>query len=461
MAKPQARIARTVASLCVAGTLVSCAEVDPQRAQCAAGLWQSDKGEYAAVNAREDGTVRLTAFGGRVWTFALQNNSWSGGRGQDTAAGDTALDDKQCAGGDLKITHRGIASHWRRVAVREQSVNFVSKGVTLTGKLVLPADATVTRFAVLLHGSEKRSAIASHALQYLLPSQGIAAFVFDKRGTGSSGGGFTKNFDVLAADAIAAFETARRLLPDKSVEGGFLGGSQGAWIGPLAASRAPSALRVNFVIAAYGLAQSPMEEDREEVLDDLRRKGFTDSSTLAKVREITDATAEVLRSNFTRGFERLDALKEKYGREPWYDAIDGEFTGFFLGMPSWLLAWVGPLLADDTSLDYEPAPVIERLAIPMLWVLAGDDTEAPSGTTLEILRQMQARGRRAIDIALFPAAEHVMAVVEQRNGARALVGITEGYFELLSAWIRDRSLAQRPEIQTFEGDAASVYSLPR
>lgn len=295
----------------------------------------------------------------------------------------------------------------------------------------------------------------------MLPAQGIAAFVFDKRGTGKSGGSYTQNFERLALDGVQALSVARAALDRPNMKFGFMGGSQGAWVGPLAAARARGDARPHFVIAAYGLAQTPLEEDREEVFDDLRRRGFGDAATLAKAQEITDATAAVMRSNFATGLDRLDALKQKYGAERWYEAIEGEFTGDFLAMPSWLLSIIGPYFDEGTSWDYDPRPVIADLEMPALWVLAGKDSDAPSATTLEILRRFQIEQTRPIDIALFPEAEHAMVSFREQNGERTPMGFVPGYFGLLATWIKTGQLSADPGIQTFPRQAPSVYSLPR
>ena len=64
----------------------------------------------------------------------------------------------------------------------------------------------------------RRRASATHAgiripkfysLQRQLPAEGIGVFVYDKRGTGKSGGVYTQNYLLLADDAIAAMNEAK------------------------------------------------------------------------------------------------------------------------------------------------------------------------------------------------------------------------------------------------------------
>lgn len=90
-----------------------------------------------------------------------------------------------------------------------------------------------------MRGSENTGALpapgAINSQQYLLAAQGISGFVFDKRGTGRSGGKFVMNFTRLADEMAAASVEARRLAAGRFGRFGFWGGSQGGWVAPLAA----------------------------------------------------------------------------------------------------------------------------------------------------------------------------------------------------------------------------------
>ena len=119
---------------------------------------------------------------------------------------------------------------------------------------------------VLVHGSEHDSALDSYALQRMFPAQGIGAFVYDKRGTGSSGGAYTQDFDVLAHDVVAAMKEAKRLAGARASRIGYQGGSEAGWVVPLAVNRAP----VDFAIVCFGLAVTVLHEDQESVALDMR-----------------------------------------------------------------------------------------------------------------------------------------------------------------------------------------------
>jgi len=425
-------------------------------ARCRLGAYRLPGGRLFAVRQREDEDLRFVFQDGFAPAASPQEK---GGTYRSQA---TAADGKTpalvatfaaCERGTIQLSIDGGApQEAHRVSLVEQSARFSSRDIELMGKLVLPPGDAAVPLVVLVHGSERDSAILGEEWQYLLPAQGVGVFVYDKRGTGESGGRYTQDFDLLAADAIAAAGTARRLAGARGGELGFFGGSQGGWIAPLAATRS----RAEFVIAAYGLAESPLGEDREQVFTDLRDAGFGDAATLAKARELTAATGRVMATDFHDGWDDLAAVKRKYAGEPWLPRVRGEFTGSFLRYPRPLLRALGPLLDVGTSWEYDPRPTLERLAVPQLWVLAGDDHEAPSATTLAILRDLQRR-RPELDVAVFPHADHgILEPLQAPDGSVRGYRYSVGYHDLIVDWIRTRKLAAvAPDVELHEGGGGS------
>lgn len=331
-----------------------------------------------------------------------------------------------------------------RVAQQTREVRFRSNGIELRGRLVLPLPTrSPLPLAVLVHGSEPWSAVDMQAMQYLLPAQGVATFVYDKRGTGASQGSYTQDFEVLADDAVAALAEARRMAGSKFSQAGFVGGSQAGWVAPLAASRS----RSDYVVALYGLAEGPLAEDREEVMAGLRARGYGDD-VLRKARQLTDATGEIMSSGFTRGFETLAAVRERYAGEAWLDDVEGEFSGELLRIPAWLPHWIVRSMARGrdvgTPWHHDPLPVLAALDVPQLWVLAGDDREAPPANTLARLQDLQAR-QRPIDIVLYPGTDHGIYEFTDVDGERVDLRNPDGYHALVAGWIHGLRL---PDVQT-------------
>jgi hypothetical protein len=169
------------------------------------------------------------------------------------------------------------------------------------------------------------------------------------------------------------------------------------------------------------------------------------ADVLAKAREVTDSTGQVMASDFEDGFEELAALKKKYKGQTWLKDMDGEFTDDFMSTPNWLIRFIGPLLNVGTSWEYDPRPTLEAIDAPHLWILAGDDSEAPHERTLEILREIQ-QTRPNLDIVVFPNTEQ--GIYEYRmnsKGEPEPVRFAPGYYPLIRDFIL--SAAARPSVE--------------
>lgn len=327
-----------------------------------------------------------------------------------------------CAKGTLSFN--GMKGERIPLVVKETT--FTGDGGTkLVGRLILPPGHGKAPVVVLVHGAEHTSAMQFDAMQREFPAEGVAAFVYDKRGTGGSGGEYTQDYSVLANDAVAAMAEARRLAGDRVGRSGYRGGSQGGWVAPLAATRS----KVDFVIVGYGLAVSALEEDREAVALELKLKGY-DQSVIDKAWELSDAIGEILSSNLTQGFDKLDAAKAKYGKEPWYKDVHGNFSYMVLPMSNDEIREKGKAyMAWNVPWKYDAMPVLEALKTPQLWELGEDDIDAPSAETLRRLTSLQAKGQ-PITTALFPHAEHGMTEYEMKGGERVSTRYAAGYMQM-------------------------------
>lgn len=372
---------------------------------------------------REDGTTGLLT--------PQPDGTWTSTRGWTPRPDGITVRFSVCRDG--KITFGGMTGH--RVTFDVTNTRFRGAGVTLVGRLVLPKGKLPVPIVVLVHGSEHNSALNFYDLQRMFPAMGIGVFVYDKRGTGASGGRYTQNFLLLADDAIAAVREARRLAGPRAGRVGYQAGSEGGWVAPLAAKIAP----VDFVIVCFGLAVSPLEEDREAIAYDINHQGFA-PDVMAKAMQIADASAAILLSDFRSGYSRLDALKRQYGKESWFKYVRGDVTWALLAGPNKELKQNGPLLFAGVPLQYDPMPVLRHLDTPQLWVVGGEDADAPSAETIRRLRDLQANGR-PIDLAVFPRAEHgIYEFVTKPDGAREDTRNAGGYFDMMRDYVLDGRL---------------------
>jgi len=322
-----------------------------------------------------------------------------------------------------------------KVALRETPTHFTSHGTELAGVLIEPAQSNgKPPLVVFVHGSEKTPGIGGY-YPLVFAAEGLAVFAYDKRGTGASAGDYTQNFELLADDAAAALDQARKLAAGRYSRAGFFGGSQGGWVAPRAAALA----HADYVAVGFGLVMTPLEEDQQQVVLEMREKGY-DAAAIAKAREVTDATEAVMASHFTTGYDQLAAVKRKFANERWLHTIEGEFTGELLSESEADLRRTGAPRHDNLNIlwNYDAIAAIRALNTPQLWVLAGDDREAPGSVTRERLIALKHAGK-PIDLYVFPHTDHGMyEFVQNPDGSRRVTRITDGYFRLLADWIRQQ-----------------------
>jgi uncharacterized protein len=421
-----------VAVAAVASFLPIVASAADTAGDCRIGAYRLTDGTVVDVGASDDDALRWRRFDGT--TGALHKGSdgrWSSALGFTDRTDGKTVTFSDCAKGEISFD--GMNGH--RIAFDVTETEFNAGGVKLAGRLVLPKSGGQTAIVVLVHGSETDSARDFYALQRLLPAEGVGAFVYDKRGTGASGGKYTQDFSLLADDAVAAMRESRRLAGARAGRVGYQGTSEGGWVAPLAATRAS----VDFVIVGYGMAFSVIDEDRQEVELEMRLKGHS-SKEIAKAEEVAEAAEAVFESGFTKGFGRFDAVRAKYRNEPWYKDLHGNYTYLILSYSEAELREKGKAYVFGTPFRYDPMPTLRALKSPQLWILGEDDLEAPSAPTASRLKALAAQGRPIV-LAVFPHAEHGIYEFETApDGERENTRNADGYFALMRDFARDGRL---------------------
>lgn len=401
---------------------------DDRTGDCRIGTYHLQDGTDVDIGAtdgphlrwrRRDGTTgKLTETSDGSWTSALGWTERPDGK---------RVSFSDCAKGEISFD--GVKG--KRIAFDVTETKFQGAGVTLAGRLVMPKGNSRVPIVVLIHGSEHDSARDFYTLQRLFPTEGIGAFAYDKRGTGASAGRYTQDYLLLADDAIAAVHEAKRLAGSRAGRIGYQGGSQGGWVAPLAAKIEP----VDFIIVGFGLAVSPLDEDREAIALDMTRHGYG-ADVMAKAMEVADATAAIVLSDFREGYDQLDAVRARYAEEPWFKHVHGDITFALLEMSQAQLRERGPELLPHVPAQYDPMPVLRNLDVPQLWILGSDDTDAPSAETQHRLRALAAEGKPIVT-AVFPHADHGIYEYETKaDGTRVSTRNPDGYFAMMRDFIR-------------------------
>jgi pimeloyl-ACP methyl ester carboxylesterase len=399
-------------------------------ANCQIGTYRFSDGEIIDIAQSEGKTLRWRKFDGTTGVLHNeQDGSWTSTLGWTDRPDGHKASFIRCATGEIEFDGKKA----RRVSFDVTDTVFEGRGgAKLVGRLVLPKGNDPVPIVVLVHGAERESARESYALQRLLPAENVGTFVYDKRGTGRSEGKYTQDFDTLADDAVPAMREAKRIAGTRCARIGYQGGSQGGWVAPLAATRAP----VDFVIVSFGLAVSVIDEDQEEVALEMHLKGHSQEEIL-KALEVASAAEAVFESGFTKGFERFDAVRAKYRNESWYKDLHGNYTHFILPYTAAEIREKGKDFIFGTPFRYDPMPTLRAVEAPQLWILGEDDLEAPSAETSRRIKTLIAEGK-AITLALFPHAEHGMTEYEvASNGERVSTRYAPGYFTMMRDFARN------------------------
>jgi uncharacterized protein len=325
--------------------------------------------------------------------------------------------------------HEGDATeiHANKTApYREEQVKFRNQDVTLAGTLVIPLSPGRLPAVVFTHGSGPQLRQRG-VLEQLLVRRGVAVLTYDKRGMGESTGNWqSASFTDLADDAAAGadfLKTRSDIDPERI---GFWGLSQGGWIAPFAASRFGHA---GFVVAASGGGLSP---DRQELLDTesaLRDANFSAS-------EIDEALAfQNAKNTFMRAgskWEEYQSLQQADKDKKWYG---------FGSTDAW-----GPESKDDpywaatrSFYFYDPAPAIQSLRCPVLFIFGDLDTpKAVQENEANLRSWFESSGNRDAAIKVFPNAGHNLFIGESDYMAtltKQRLRYVPGYLDFVQSWI--------------------------
>ena len=422
-------VAAACASLALVAASSDAASPDPA-ADCHVGLYAMPDGTSLDVAASSGAQWRWRRPDGTSGAFAL-----AGAQAGVSRLGWTDRPDghvvklADCA----SVSFDGAVGH--RVPLVVRDVRFPSDGVELAGRLVLPPGSARVPVVVLLQGSEHDSALNFDSLQRRLPSQGVGAFVYDKRGTGASGGQYTQDFDQLARDAVAALQQARQLGGDRVGRIGFEGPSQGGWVAPIAATHAD----VDFVIVAFGLAVSVIEEDREAVARNMADHHHSAGDT-AKAMALVDAADAVALHPTLETYDRFAAVRDPWRNEPWFKDVRGDFAWAILPVKREEVLALAKQMDWHTPFLFDPLETLARVKSPQLWVLAEDDLDAPSAETARRLAQLRLAGH-PIATAVWAHTEHGIYEYETTaDGERTSLRQPEGYLRLLADFARATAL---------------------
>lgn len=261
---------------------------------------------------------------------------------------------------DARLTLRAVVIRLGLTAgLDSDNIEFQSAGSTLSGTIVFPEESPPRAAIVLIHGSGRTTRMLWMA--HFFTSEGLAVLTYDKRGAGKSGGTFVggisagsaTNLHLLAQDAAAAAAAMGQHPRLRGTPVGYVGFSQGGWIGPLAAAGPPA---VSFMVFFSGPVTTVAEE------------GYF--SDLAE--------------------SHADFWKTHTHQE----------VGQYMKAVHY------------PSDDLDPRAALSQLHIPAFWAFGGLDNVMPVDLSIVRLQELIAAGQSQFHYTLYPEHGHELIVYE-------------------------------------------------
>jgi dipeptidyl aminopeptidase/acylaminoacyl peptidase len=314
-----------------------------------------------------------------------------------------------------------------------EELTFHNGPTRLSGTLYLPPGDGRSPLVVVTHsasGATRDLPLYRHLIE-MLPPLGVAVFVYDRRGSGKSGGDLAdSDYDMLADDAIAAQRMLSRHPRIDGEKTGFWGLSQGGWLSLLAASRNPDTA---FAISISAPMTTPDVQMIFAVSNILRIRGFSEQDIAEAVatRRAVDAymRGETERSSAEQA---LAAAVDK----PWF-----QYT------------YMNPTLGDPATsrwpreMRHDPLATLDRVKAPALIIYGSVDPWVPVAISTERLAAI-AGSHPNLQTVVIAGADHEMMLtasemeqIDPAEGTRHQPD-SAAYLGLLAAWLVEQGFAR-------------------
>lgn len=315
------------------------------------------------------------------------------------------------------------------VSVVEEEKTFENGPTKLSGTLYLARGRKPQSAIVVTHAAAfpLRDLPLYQHLKEMLPALGIAVFIYDRRGSGKSGGDLqTSDYTLLADDAIAAI---RMLKSDARIDPrrvGIWGLSQGGWLALLAASRSPEPA---FIIAASAPLVSSDVQMMFRSINVMRVNGYpqADIDQMIATRKAVD---DYMRGSGDRATAQrlVDAAKIK----PWFKLLYMGQTVTDRAVSRW-----------RKEIEFDPLRTMADVKVPALVIYGAADPVVPVAVSVERLRAEYPK----LDVVVIAGADHSMQVSvppqvqmdPERISEQAPQAVE--YFAILASWLTRQAIA--------------------
>lgn len=303
-----------------------------------------------------------------------------------------------------------------------EDVRIESGEIALAGTLLTPSGDGPFPGVVMLHGAGQgtRGDPAYRAHARLMRDAGFGVLVYDKRGSGESGGVFARDdYAGFVADAEAALAWMQARPEIDAARVGLFGASESGWFVPGIARRGGAA----FALVKSGSPLSWIDTVEWENRNDMIAAGRDPASADAEAAALSQAWR--LMAGGESAAETLAPALEAL-RQARPDAEDA-YAGLFAAAAS------GDAEAYIRRQRTDPRPDLEALGIPLIYIFGETDINIPTARSVAYLDRLAEAGARNVDVLVLPGVGHAL------YSWRGLLhgGYPPGYFRAVHAWLAE------------------------
>lgn len=295
------------------------------------------------------------------------------------------------------------------LAQKQKPLVATNQGDTLKGSLYLPKRKKPKATIVFVHGSApttRKDRYYNYLKPYFL-EKGFAVALYDKRGSGESGGTNQDpvDFHLLAGDAVSIVESVKKIDEVKSSKIGLAGTSQGGWIAPMAAVKSSE---ISFVITISGPTTSSLIQTIFQREERLNHYGIPAN----QIPEASDYLTSLYKYLETgEGHEKMIELKKVAENTDWFQYLESHEQNIY--PPSVVNNHPG-LKRFKPEYQYDPESTLAKIQTPYLAVFGEKDRIIPVGKSIERIRKISAEANNEVyfEIKSYPNSGHLMQIVD-------------------------------------------------
>lgn len=316
------------------------------------------------------------------------------------------------------LTDAGVPSQAIRQSLYQSEDMLIQNGeIALSGTLYRPMGIQTPPLVIITHGSSPNLRAGYQVEAFWFATRGIATFIYDKRGSGQSGGNLEASLYDLGSDAAAI---ARSL----SFSGPFdtiivWGLSQGASVSAVAAGQAPDV--IDGVIAVSGAGVPFIQQELYRVDRLAADLGY-------------DSRLRHTSLTFWRAAYDLQTA-----------TADGQFpdVGF----------------RDALGFEIDLAALWAEVAQPSLIIYGGRDSYVPVMDSAHRIDSVLAENRhRSAQMLFYPEANHGMLVSPTGSSLVFSDTLPNGYVDQMVDWVTAQNAGAPTESNRFEAAESGEFS---